>query len=60
MKFEETGHYALEPEQMRRLWRVAERLYSQDRLSGDDMRSLAQEIHAMLERGIYLPERQTY
>ena len=56
MNFDANSSYALDGEGMQRLWRVCQRLYSEDRFKPDEMRDLAQEMHAMLERSCEICE----
>lgn len=47
---------ATERAQLRRLRAVATRLYSEDRLNGDQMRDLAHTITSVLDQSIDLPD----
>lgn len=48
-RFKKDAHYMIEGEKLERLWRVAKRLYKEERFKTDEMRDLAQEMDAMLE-----------
>lgn len=56
LETENTTLVAVERAQLRRLRVVATRLYSERRLSGDEMRDLAHAITGVLDQAVSMPD----
>jgi len=52
MRFNPETHYVVEGSVLNAVWEVALRLYSENRMNGDDMRNAAQRLDAQLNNAI--------